>query len=124
LALSNPLPWGDDAWRLIGEEKFLISEGVIQPVLFGVDARWREVAGIDLPEVFLIPQKYTYSFFWASGVLTAKVFGADLVDINKWLVPVLWSIFLSVLIFRLGSILFENRRAGLLLLWFSLVPFS
>ncbi|MBD3311478.1 MAG: hypothetical protein GF349_03210 [Candidatus Magasanikbacteria bacterium] len=124
LPLSHSLPWGGDVWRLLGTEKAILSEEFVPPVLIGPEARWIEVMNIDLPEVFFVPQKFAYSHFWSANSLLSQSLHIDLVDINRWLMPILWSFFLPLMLFRLGHLIFRNWRAGVILAWVSTFLFT
>jgi len=123
LPLSHELPWGGDVWRHIAVESRLTQGEIVQPVLFGDQARWREVGGIDLPEAVLIPQKYTYGQFWSLAVIVNQVTGISLYTINIWLMPVLWSLLFPLILFRIGRIVFRSWRGGLVLAWLSFMAF-
>ncbi len=123
LPLSHELPWGGDVWRHIAVEQQLAAGDIVPPVLFGTEAKWREVLGADVPEAFLIPQKYTYGKFWSLAVITQQVTGMSLELINRWLMPILSSLVFPLILFRIGRILFRSWRGGLLLAWVSFVAF-
>lgn len=123
LPLSHELPWGGDVWRHIAVESQLSDGEIVQPVLFGPEAKWREVVGIDVPEAFLIPQKYTYGQFWSLAVLTNQVTGISLEAINIWMIPLLWSFVFPLVLFRIGRVIFRSWRGGLLFAWLSFVAF-
>ncbi len=124
LALSHQMPWGGDVWRMVAVEEKLLDGDYYPPVLHGHEARWTEAAGIDLPEVFTVPQKFTYAHYWAVNVLVAGGFNLDLATVSKWLVPLLWSVFGTMFLFRIGHLIFRNWRMGLLLAWLGLLPFT
>lgn len=123
LPLSHKLPWGGDVWRHLAVEKQLQAGEPVLPVLFGPKGSWREVAGINLPEVFLSPQKFAYSQLWGISVLLAETLRVDLVAVNRWLIPVLWSIVMPFILFRIGWLVFGSRRSGLWLAWLSFLAF-
>ena len=123
IPMSHQMPWGGDVWRHVANEKILMQEEQILPVLVGEDAHWVEVVGADVPEVFTKPHKYTYGQLWGSSVLLAETLQVDLLDINRWLIPILWSICMPFILFRLGWILFGSVRRGLWLPWFMFLTF-
>lgn len=118
LPASHKLPWGGDVWRHIAIENKLMSGEEYLPVLFGPEAKWREVANIDLPEALLIPNKYFYGQLWGSSILTSFVLGLDIVFVNIWLMPILWGVMIPIIMFRLGRLLYGSWRSGLLLALF------
>jgi hypothetical protein len=113
LPLSHSLPWGGDVWRHIAVEQKLLDGGAHPPVLFGEGVKWRSMRGINIPEAILIPNKYIYGQLWGSSVLVAKTLNLDLLTINKWLIPFVWSIVFPILLFRIGGFLFGSWRYGL-----------
>ncbi len=123
LPLSHTLPWGGDVWRHMAVESQLSEGEIIQPVLFGTEARWREMIGVDVPEVFLIPQKYSYGQFWSLAVIANQVTQVSLQTINIWLMPLLWSLIFPLLLFRIGRMVTKSWRGGLLFAWLSFLAF-
>lgn len=123
LPLSYELPWGGDVWRHIAVEKQFVSGNIVYPVLFGPEAKWREFIGVDIPEAFLIPQKYTYGQFWSLAVVIHQFTNISFETINIWLIPILWSLIFPLVLFRIGRIVFQSWRAGLLLSWLSFIAF-
>jgi len=123
LPMSQVNPWGGDVWRHTAVENKIIAGGLELPVLVGDSAKWREVVGVDLPEAFLIPHKYSYGYLWGITVLLAQALNISVLTINQWLMPILWSLFTPFLFYRLGSLIFNSRRKGLWLTWLSFLPF-
>ena len=124
LAKSHVYPWGGDVWRMIGVEQRLVDEEPVLPVLFGGEMKSREIFGVAIPEAFLIPNKYAYGHMWASVVVIAKNIGFGVESINKWLMPIFWSIFSIIFFYQIGISLFKSRRFALLLAWSSLLLFT
>ena len=124
LPLTNNLPWGGDVWRMIAVEEHIDQGGKELPVLFGEDAKWRDVHGVSLPEAILIPNKYVYGQLWGFSIATHQITNLSFVAINKWLVPLLWSIFIPIIFFKIGTLLFRSYRKGILFAALSLVPFT
>lgn len=120
LPLSHENPWGGDVWRHIGVEEKLRAGRAELPVIFGGEAKFRSltlpvVGTMSAPEALLIPQKYSYGQFWSVSLIFSEMTGVNLISLNKWLMPVLWSLAMPIILFRLGSILFSSRRWGLFL---------
>lgn len=123
LPISHVLPWGGDVWRHIAIEQKLTDGEYYLPVLAGPEAKWREVIKIDLPEALIIPNKYLYGQLWGSSVLLSQTLQVDLLSINKWLLPILWSILLPLILFRMGKILFGSWRSALIMAVFPSIFF-
>jgi hypothetical protein len=124
IPISNNLPAGGDVWRLIGAEQRLSEERTIPPVIAGPEYKSRQYFGINIPEVFLIPHKYAYGQLWGASVLVSRTLDINLEALNIWLIPILWSIVFPLIMFRIGFILFESRRAGIFFSFLSFVPFA
>ncbi len=124
LPLSSNMPWGGDVWRTIAVEEKLASGDPVLPVLFGEDVKWRGVGVVSIPEALLIPNKYVYGQLWGVSVLVSHTTSIDILLLNKWLMPILWAVFLPVIFFRIGFLLFGSYRKGLVLSALSLLPFS
>lgn len=123
LPASSNNPWGGDVWRHVAVENKLMQGEFHTPVLFGPEAKWREVINIELPEALLIPNKYFYGQLWGSSVLLSSVLGINLFFINIWLMPILWGVMISIIMFRIGRLLFGSWKSGLLLALFVSVLF-
>ena len=120
LPASHVLPWGGDVWRMLAVENKLLHGEAHPPVLFGEGVKWREVGSISVPEALVIPHKYVYGQLWGTSVVMAKTTGVDLLQLNRWLGPLLWSVFFPLVIFRLGVLLFGSQRWGV---WFAALSF-
>ncbi|MFH1947253.1 MAG: hypothetical protein ABIJ23_03805 [Candidatus Magasanikbacteria bacterium] len=123
IPMSHQLPWGGDVWRHVANEEILMQDQQILPVLIGEDAGWVEIAGVDVPEVLTKPHKYTYGQLWGSTVLLSQTLQIDLLKINRWLIPILWSITMPFILFRIGWLIFGSVRRGLWLPWFMFLAF-
>ncbi len=120
LPLTQQNPWGGDVWRHLARENQIQNGEMILPVLVGPEATWKEVININLPEVFLMSSKYSYGHLWGTSVLLSNTLQVNLLDINKWLEPIIWSLVMPFIIYRIGWIVFGSRRSGLILSWVSM----
>lgn len=124
LPFSHVNPWGGDVWRMIAVEEKFLEEKPLLPVLFGDEVKWREAGPIKLPEALVIPNKYIYSHLWGETVFLASVLHIDLVTLNRFLLPVLWSLLIPILCFALGKKLFDSEKKGLIFAFLTFLPFS
>ena len=124
LPASHPLPWGGDVWRLIAVEEKLLQGDIEPPVLFGPERTMRTIGSLSVPDALVVPHKYTYGHLWGTTVVLAKVLSINLVTVNKWLIPILWSLLIPVIFYRTGTVLFDSRRKGLLFAWASCLVFT
>ncbi len=124
LPLSHTQPWGGDVWRIIAAEEQLSNGEAILPVIAGPEMKTRPLFGMDVPEALLIPHKYTYGHLWGTSILFEKTLQVDLKTINIWLVPLLWTLAIPIIFYRIGILLFHSERRALTLVWLSSIPFS
>lgn len=124
LPASHALPWGGDVWRLVAVEEKLLQGNSEPPVLFGPERTMRVIGTYAVPDALVVPHKYTYGHLWGTSVVIAKTLSTDLITINKWLMPLLWSIIIPIIFYRTGTVLFDSRRKGLLLAWSSCLVFT
>lgn len=122
--MSHEMPFGGDVWRTIAVEEKLKSGGTEYPVLFGEGVKWKDFGSVSLPEAITIPNKYFYSHLWGSSVFFSTLLSVDLIQINRFLVPIVWSLTVPILLFALGKRLFETDKKALFFSFFSFLPFS
>lgn len=123
LPIIHTNPWGGDVWRHLAIEQKIANEEQILPVLVGEDVEWTEAFGVDVPKVFTAPQKYSYGQMWGLNIIFSKTFNCKLETLHIWLTPILWSVFVPLLLFFLGLYIFKFRKLALLLVWLSFLPF-
>lgn len=116
LPLTHSLIYGADGWRHIASEANILDGNSIAPAVVTDDSRvWSAT--------FLIG-KLAYSQLWGISVMLAKISGLSLIEINKWLLPVVWSLFVPILLFEIGKSLGWSTRRSLLLVWLSFLPYA
>ncbi len=124
LPLSHEMPWGGDVWRMIGIEEKFIQEQPLLPVLFGKEALWRDIGPVSLPEALVIPNKYIYGHLWGQTVFLARFTLVDLVTLNRFLVPFIWSVFVPLLAFIFARRFSLSEKKSVLVAFLTLLPFS
>lgn len=124
LPLSHHQPWGGDVWRTMAVEQTLAQGDPVLPVLFGPSVVSREIFGWSVPEAFLIPNKYVYGQLWGGSVLLAQTLRVTIPSINIWLIPILWSLMLPLVLYRIGRLLFGHGRYSVWFSALSLLPFT
>ena len=115
IPMASIAPFGGDVWRHIGRVSHILMEEPIRPILFGTDIAMTDVAGFSIPSVFVHVQKYAYSMLWGGAALLYGVVGISLEHIFIWFVPIIWSVFIPIIFFFIGYILFGSQRKGLIL---------
>ncbi|MCF7795820.1 oligosaccharide repeat unit polymerase [Patescibacteria group bacterium] len=84
-----------DRFRFIAEENYYKDGNQKAPVLFG------EKEKIDIPYVFYVGNKQTYSNKQALNIFTSWMTGAEIFYIDIWILYLIFSIFSPILIFNL-----------------------
>ncbi len=116
LPLTHDLFYGADGWRHLAVESSLLSgSGIIEPTISD--------QGTATGLTFLVG-KLAYSQLWGVSVMLSKVFGFSLLTLTKWLMPVLWSLFIPLILFEIGRSLGWSKRFSLLFVWLSFLPFA
>lgn len=116
LPLTHDLFYGADGWRhLATEDRLLGGSNVIEPNI----SDQLPTSGL----VFIVG-KLAYSQLWGTSVLLAKISGISLMDLNKWLLPVIWSLFIPLILYEIGRSLGWSRRLSLIFVWLGFLPFA
>ncbi|MFA5020613.1 MAG: hypothetical protein WC517_00950 [Patescibacteria group bacterium] len=109
--------FGGDRFRHLGSEERLIQEREYQPTLL-TDNLWLKTIGpLTYPQALTSPAKLSYGTMWSLEVIAAKLSGLSVFQVNRFLLPILWSIFLTVIIFALAFLLRPDKRLALLAAW-------
>lgn len=116
LPLTHDLFYGADGWRHLATENRLISGlNFIEPAISDQTS---------VSRLTFIVGKVAYSQLWGVSILLSKIFGFDLMSLNKWFLPVLWSVFIPFVLFEIGRSLGWSKRLSLLFVWLSFLPFA
>lgn len=94
--------FGGDKWRHLGSEERILAGLTYQPTLLTDDIWYKKLAGLTVPRALIAGPKISYGFQWSLAMMTAKIFHGDIFIVDKYLVLVLWSLFLPYLIFMLA----------------------
>lgn len=116
LPLTHVLIYGADSWRHMATEAQILESGRIALKDFG--------SGFNAIVNALNPGRFSYAWFWGLGVVVAKLTGGTLIEVNKWLGPLLFTIGFPVLLFAFLKSWFKEERLPLLLVWLSLIFFA
>ena len=120
LPFTHTLLYGADGWRHIAnEQRFLDGKPFLKAQLVGEAPTEAE----KLNMTSKIGQ-LSYSSFWASNVILAKVFKTDLVQVTKWFLPVLWSLVFPILLFEIALAFGWGKKESLFVAWLGLLPFA
>ncbi len=116
LPLSHNLIYGADQWRHLAVETNLLQEKPLNIISFDKNPA-------SIIQAFN-PGKLAYSQTWATETILSRLTNISLLLINKWLLPIIWSIVFPLLLFELGRILFNDKKQALLFSWLGFLPFA
>lgn len=116
LPLTHELFYGADGWRHIAaEERILKGESILPNTFLGRPVNFLQ--SVDWGE-------FSYSQLRSLTVIFSRLLSIDLIKMNIWLLPILWSILCPLLLFELGRVLGWKKQESLFLAWLGLLPFA
>lgn len=115
LPLTHDFFYGADQWRHIGAENRIIEGLSIGPAT--------QEENTSLISNFSIG-KLSYVNFWGINALLSQILRLDLVDLNKWFLSILFSLFFPILVFEFGRTLSFGKKESLFLVFASNIPFA
>lgn len=115
LPLTHELLYGADQWRHLAVEQKLLQENRLDITSYDQNpATWVQS---------LNPGRLTYNNFWATKVILAKLTNLNLLSLNRWLLPVVFSLVLPLLLFEIGKIFGWDDKSSFLLVWLGFLIF-
>lgn len=106
--------FGGDRYRHLGSEQRLLQELEYQPTLLTNNLWLKKIGPLKYPQALTDPAKLSYGTMWSLEVIAAKITGLPVFQINRFLLPILWSIFLSVIAFATAFLLRPDKKFALL----------
>lgn len=106
--------FGGDKWRHLGAERWLQEGNIYTPSIWGEERSVVHFGPLAVPEALVAGNKTSYAAQWATTIWLAESVQVDLFWVDLLLVFLLWSLFIPLLLFLCGRLLFENDRLGLL----------
>lgn len=106
--------FGGDRWRHLGSE-YRIMKGIeYQPTLL-TDNLWQTKIGpVQIPRALVDGPKISYGLEWSLNIIASRVSGIDVFWLDKYLMIILWSIFVPFLFFISAVGLWPNKQFALL----------
>ena len=101
--------FGGDRWRHLASENRIMAGLEYQPTLLAGNLWQSDILGFKIPRALIDPGKISYGLQWSLEIIAGKVTGASAFDINKLLLPILWSIFLPLILAALAGLIWPNR---------------
>jgi hypothetical protein len=106
--------FGGDKWRHLGAIEWLQEGNVYTPSIWGENRSNIHFGPIGVPEALVAGNKTSYAGQWSVTIFLAESLAIDMFWIDLLLVFLLWSLFLPLILYQFGKLLFENERLGLL----------
>jgi len=106
--------FGGDKWRHLGAEQHLKDGKIYTPSIWGEQRSDIHFGPISIPEALVAGNKTSYSAQWGATIMISEALGVDLFWVDLLMVFLLWSLFLPLILYLFGKIIFENERLGLL----------
>ncbi|MDZ4221321.1 MAG: hypothetical protein U1C18_00430, partial [Patescibacteria group bacterium] len=106
--------FGGDKWRHLGAEQWLQEGNIYTPSIWGEEASMIHFGPVAVPEALIAGNKTSYAAQWASTIFLSESLGVSLFWIDLLMVFVLWSLFLPLILYLFGKLIFDEERLGLL----------
>jgi hypothetical protein len=106
--------FGGDRFRHLGSESRIISGLEYQPTLLSKNIWWKQIGPIGIPAALVDSAKLSYGTMWSLEVIAAKIVGLPVFQINRYLLPLLWSVFLTIIIYLLAYLLKPDKKFALM----------
>ncbi len=116
LPLTHKLVYGPDGWRHMANEMNIIGEKKMVEVAT-TDTKKSLVQSLDLGNL-------SYSQMWGIKSILVRTLNLDLIFVTAWLVPIVWSVILTLLLYLIGLEIFSTSKKALFFSWLSLLPFT
>ena len=116
LPATHELFYGADGWRHLATENQIIQNSSLQLTSYAQNP------GSLLEQIN--PGRFSYGSLWGLTIILNQILRINLITLNAWLVPILWSLILPILLFEFGRFLGWSKKEALLLAWLSLLPFA
>lgn len=115
LPLTHDLLYGADQWRHIAAESQIASEKSSEMVVYGGSNSFLNK---------LNPGRLSYGQEWGIEVALSRLLSVPLFNVNKWSLPVIWSVILPILLFELARIIGFAKKQSLFFVWLGFLPFA
>lgn len=106
--------FGGDRFRHLGSEYRLLSGLEYQPTLLTQNLWLVDMGPLKVPQALVDSAKLSYGGEWSLEVIASKITGIDVFQLNRFLLPVLWALFLPLIIFVIALLLTPSRQFALL----------
>lgn len=114
LPLVYQTGYGGDRWRHLGAEQWLSEGKPYEPVVWGGERSRVSVGALAVPEALVAGNKTSYAPQWGITILLAESLAVSTDTIDLLLVYILYSLFMPLLLYHAGFLLFRREQAGLI----------
>ena len=91
--------FGGDRWRHLGSEYRIMRGLEYQPTLLTGNLWYSQIGPVSVPRALVDGPKLSYGLEWSLNVIASKVSGIDVFWLDKYLMIILWSIFVPLIFF-------------------------
>lgn len=108
--------FGGDRLRHTGSEKYLQQGNIITPSLFGDknNVVIKKIGNFFIPEVLIVGNKQSYGNKWTADIFISWIINKDVINIDKYLVFIIWSIFIPIFFINIFKNFTNNKKYLLL----------
>lgn len=94
--------FGGDRFRHLASETRIISGLEYQPTLLTNDLWLKQIGPATVPQALIDSAKLSYGTQWSLEVIVSKITGWPVFQLNRFMLPIIWSIFFPLIIFALA----------------------
>ncbi len=105
-----------DRYRFLANEEILKDGDPVKPILIGDknNIDYKKIGGIKIPEVLVSGNKQSYGNKWGIDIILSYILNKDLIQIDTWVVYILWSIFIPIIFYNLFKLFNNNDKLAML----------
>lgn len=106
--------FGGDRFRHLGSENRLLQKLDYQPTLLTKDLWTTNIGSLKIPQALVDQAKTSYGFQWSIEVFISQLTGVEVFQINKFLLPIIWSLIFTFLSYLIGLFVFSDKSKALI----------
>lgn len=106
--------FGGDRFRHLGSENRLLQGLEYQPTLLTKDLWIVNLGPLKIPQALIDRAKISYSFQWSIEVFLSQLTGIEIFQINKFILPIFWSLGFTFLVYLISLLIFSNVNKALI----------
>jgi len=106
--------FGGDRFRHLGSENRLLQGLDYQPTLLTKDLWTVNLGPIKIPQALVDRAKISYGLQWSIETFSSQLTGVGVFQINKFVLPIFWSLCFTFLSYLIGLLIFSDRNKALI----------